>query len=66
MDGQAMTLITNSLEPQLFETFCNCETAAKLWKKLKINTVIKRVTPNYTISSKKLQRSHKNPEIYQH
>jgi hypothetical protein len=30
MDSQAMTLITNSLEPQLSQTFCYCETATEL------------------------------------
>jgi gag-polypeptide of LTR copia-type len=34
MDSQAMTLITNSLEPQLFETFCYCKTAAELWQEI--------------------------------
>jgi hypothetical protein len=29
-----MTLITNSLEPQLFETLCYYETAAKLWQEI--------------------------------
>jgi seryl-tRNA synthetase len=35
MDSQAMTLITNSLEPQLSETFCCCETTAELWQEIK-------------------------------
>jgi seryl-tRNA synthetase len=34
MDSQAMTLITNSLEPQLSETFCYCETTTKLWQEI--------------------------------
>jgi hypothetical protein len=35
MDSQAMTLITNSLEPQLSQTFCYCETATELWQENK-------------------------------
>jgi gag-polypeptide of LTR copia-type len=30
VDSQAMTLITNSLEPQLSESFCYCETVVEL------------------------------------
>jgi gag-polypeptide of LTR copia-type len=30
VDSQVMTLITNSLEPQLSESFCYCEIAAEL------------------------------------
>jgi gag-polypeptide of LTR copia-type len=35
VDSQAMRLITNSLEPQLSESFCYCETAAELWQEIK-------------------------------
>jgi gag-polypeptide of LTR copia-type len=34
VDSQGMTLITNSLEPQLSESFCYCEIAAELWQEI--------------------------------
>jgi hypothetical protein len=34
LDSQVMTLITNSLQPQLSEEFCYCETAVELWKEI--------------------------------
>jgi hypothetical protein len=34
VDSQAMTLITNSLEPQLSESFCYCETTPELWQEI--------------------------------
>jgi hypothetical protein len=32
IDSQAMTLITNSIEPQLSTSFWACETSAELWR----------------------------------
>ncbi|KAF3319907.1 gag-polypeptide of LTR copia-type [Carex littledalei] len=32
IDSQAMTLITNSIEPQLSTSFWTCETATELWQ----------------------------------
>jgi gag-polypeptide of LTR copia-type len=34
LDSQVMTLITSSLQPQLLEELCYCETAAELWQEI--------------------------------
>jgi gag-polypeptide of LTR copia-type len=35
LDGQTMTLISNSIEPQLIDLFVHCETTFELWKEIK-------------------------------
>jgi hypothetical protein len=34
LDGQTMTLISNSIEPQLIDLFVHCEMAFELWKEI--------------------------------
>jgi hypothetical protein len=48
IDSQVMTLISNSLEPQLSETFYS-ETTLKLWQAIKIQSSTKTIIHKYQL-----------------
>jgi hypothetical protein len=58
IDSQVMTLITNSLEPKLPETFY-CKTATKLWREIEGQFGNKKITPRYINSKERLHKFHK-------
>jgi gag-polypeptide of LTR copia-type len=63
IDSQVMTLISNSLEPQLSETFY-CETTNELWQATK-NQSSNKNNHKFIGSKEKSHKSHKIPKTYQ-
>jgi hypothetical protein len=60
IDSQVMTLISNSLEPQLSETFYS-ETTLKLWQAIKIQSSTKTTIHKYQLKKEfaKIQQESK-------
>jgi hypothetical protein len=52
IDSQVMTLIINSLEPQLSEGFYYCETTTELWKKKKSIQQPKRTFSSISVQAR--------------